>query len=136
MNKLLWVRTCMCTIRRNMCAPPSGASPSSGSARDTMATPKYRPSDFQKFILVWTKKYKSKADIPTFVSPDLIERSRSEARIKIANVLMLLTALASFGAVLAGKAAVKRGESVHQMNLDWHKEYKESFERKEAEKSK
>lgn len=66
--------------------------------------------------------------------PDLIERARSEARIKIANVLMLLTALASFGAILSGKAAAKRGESVHQMNLDWHKQYQEEQRQKEVSK--
>lgn len=47
-------------------------------------------------------------------------------------MLMLLTALASFGAILAGKSAAKRGESVHQYNLDWHKKYEEDFKAKEA----
>lgn len=61
----------------------------------------------------------------------MIERSRSQARIKISNILIFLTALASFGAVLAGKAAAKRGESVHQMNLDWHKNYQEDYKAKE-----
>ncbi|CAB3222816.1 unnamed protein product [Arctia plantaginis] len=85
----------------------------------------------KKLILVWTKKYKSRAEIPTYVSPELIERSRSEARIKIANVLMVLTALASFGAILVGKSAAKRGESVHQMNLDWHKKYQDDYKQKD-----
>lgn len=47
---------------------------------------------------------------------------------------MLLTALASFGAILSGKAAAKRGESVHQMNLDWHKQYQEEQRQKEVSK--
>lgn len=68
-----------------------------------------------------------------YFRPDLIERSRSEARIKIANVLMLLTILASLGAVLSGKAAAKRGESVQQINQDFHKQYKEDYDRKQAE---
>lgn len=71
-----------------------------------------------------------------YSSPDLIERSRSEARIKLSNILMILTALASVGAIFAGKAAVKRGESVHQMNLDWHKKYEEDFKKKEESASK
>ncbi|CAG4993160.1 unnamed protein product [Parnassius apollo] len=93
---------------------------------------RFRPTEFQKTILVWTKKYKSKNEIPTFVSAEVIDRSRSEARIKIANVLMLLTALASLGAIFAGKSAAKRGESVHQMNLDWHKKYEEEHPLKES----
>jgi hypothetical protein len=62
----------------------------------------------------------------------LIDRSRSEARIKLSNILILLTALASFGAIIAGKNAAKRGESVHQMNLDWHKAYQEQHKEKES----
>lgn len=50
-------------------------------------------------------------------------------RIKIANILMLLTALASLGAILSGKAAAKRGESVHQMNKDWHQKYQENYDK-------
>ncbi|XP_026755575.1 UPF0389 protein CG9231 [Galleria mellonella] len=132
MNKLLSFRIFSRYIIRNMCTPStSGPSSSSGSIRA-----QYKPSEFQKFILVWTKKFKSKEEIPTFVSADLIERSRSEARIKIANILMLLTALASLGAILAGKAAAKRGESVHQMNLDWHKKYEEDYIKKQEAPSK
>lgn len=29
---------------------------------------KFRPSDFQKRLLVWTKKYKSKDEIPQYVT--------------------------------------------------------------------
>ncbi|XP_059046008.1 UPF0389 protein CG9231 [Achroia grisella] len=132
MIKLLSIRLCTRYVIRNMCTPStSGPSSSQSSARA-----QYRPSEFQKFILVWTKKYKSKEEIPSFVSADLIERSRSQARIKIANVLMLLTALASLGAIFAGKAAAKRGESVHQMNIDWHKKYEEDYIKKQDPTSK
>ncbi|CAH2244193.1 jg7433 [Pararge aegeria aegeria] len=126
MNKFL-IRSSLCLLRRHMCTPAPGASQPASRAS---AGPKYKPSDFQKFILVWTKKYKSKAEIPQFVSPDLVERSRSEARIKISNILIFLTCLASLGAVLSGRAAAKRGESVHQMNLDWHKQYEEDYKKK------
>lgn len=49
---------------------------------------------------------------------------------------MLLTALASFGAILAGKAAAKRGESVHQMNMDWHQQYRDDYDKKQEAKNK
>ncbi|XP_013190237.1 UPF0389 protein CG9231 [Amyelois transitella] len=117
-------------IRRSMCTPAPSSNPTPPSSRSPSMAARYRPSEFQKFILVWTKKYKNKGEIPDFVSADLIEKSRSQARIKIANVLMLLTALASLGAILNGKAAAKRGESVHQMNLDWHKQYEEDYKKK------
>lgn len=60
---------------------------------------------------------------------DMIQKSQSQARIKIANILMLLTALASLGAILSGKAAAKRGESVHQMNKDWHQQYQDNYKK-------
>ncbi|KAG6441540.1 hypothetical protein O3G_MSEX001834 [Manduca sexta] len=133
MKSFLAFGRCHLLIRRmttgSSSAPNPGASEQSGNL-----TNRYRPSEFQKTILVWTKKYKNKEEIPTFVSADLIERSRSEARIKISNVLMVLTALASLGAILAGKAAAKRGESVHKMNLDWHKQYEEEQKAKEVAK--
>ncbi|XP_072939970.1 UPF0389 protein CG9231 [Epargyreus clarus] len=133
MNKLFPPRFYAALLRRNMATVPSGpkVNPEGGPM-----SPKYRPSDFQKFILVWTKKYKSKQEIPEFVSPDLIERSRSEARIKISNILILLTILGSMTAVWLGKSAAKRGESVHQMNLDWHKKYDEEYAKKQAAASK
>ena len=123
MNNLRSLNKCW----RFMCTAPSSGSPPPPIGSMSQ---RFRPSEFQKRILVWTKKYKTKEEIPDFVSAEIIERSRSEARIKIANVLMLLTALASFGAILAGKAAAKRGESVHQMNLDWHKKYQEEHKEK------
>lgn len=49
---------------------------------------------------------------------------------------MLLTALASFGAVMIGKSAAKRGESVHQMNLDWHKKYQDDYKQKDGAETK
>lgn len=33
-----------------------------------MLSARYRPSDFEKIILVWTKKFKSRAEVPSFVS--------------------------------------------------------------------
>ncbi|XP_013138920.1 PREDICTED: UPF0389 protein CG9231 [Papilio polytes] len=124
MNKLLINRAQMLLLTRGMCVPAGATGTTSAPKKeDRMMSRKFRPSNFQKTILVWTKKFKSKEEIPTFVSAEVIDRARSEARIKISNVLMVLTALASLGAVLAGKSAAKRGESVHQMNLDWHKKY-------------
>ncbi|XP_023942438.1 UPF0389 protein GA21628 [Bicyclus anynana] len=126
MDKIIF-RSSLCTLRRKFCTPAPGANEPTSRAS---VTPNYKPSEFQKFILVWTKKYKSKAEIPQYVSLSLIDRSRSEARIKISNILIFLTCLASLGAVLSGRAAAKRGESVHQMNLDWHKQYEEDYKKK------
>lgn len=48
--------------KRNMCQPPSESN-----VRGPM-TNRYKPTDLQKFILVWTKKFKTKEEIPKLVS--------------------------------------------------------------------
>lgn len=58
-----------------------------------------------------------------------MEKSRSKARIKIANYMILLTICACIGVVISGKRAAKRGESVQQMNLDWHRQIKEDAQK-------
>ncbi|XP_041971341.1 UPF0389 protein CG9231 [Aricia agestis] len=108
-------------------ATPSGPKPVDGGS----VSPRYKPTEFQKTLLVWTKKYKSKEEIPSLVSSETIDRARTEARIKFSNFLIVLTALGSFSAILLGKAAAKRGESVHKMNLDWHKQYEEDYKKKQ-----
>lgn len=52
-----------------------------------------------------------------------MERTRNKIRIRFANIMMAITVLACCLMIWSGKKAAERGESVHKMNLDWHKEY-------------
>lgn len=52
-----------------------------------------------------------------------MERTRNKIRIRLANIMMVLTAAACLVMVYSGKQAAERGDSVQKMNLDWHKEY-------------
>lgn len=63
MDKLFKFRTNISAFRRYLSTPvpPSNQNGSNIS-------PQYRPSELQKLILVWTKKYKSKEDIPQLVA--------------------------------------------------------------------
>lgn len=58
-------------------------------------------------------------------SQEVMERTRNKIRIKLANIMMALTAIACVFMVISGKKAAERGESVQKANLDWHKEYNE-----------
>lgn len=49
----------------------------------------------------------------------------NKGRIKTANYMMLATIVGCIVMVYSGKQAAERGESVHKMNLDWHKAIKE-----------
>lgn len=60
-----------------------------------------------------------------------MERCRNRIRIRLANIMMGLTIIGCIVMVYSGKQAAKRGESVAKMNLDWHKEYNKSIEKKE-----
>jgi hypothetical protein len=63
-----------------------------------------------------------------------MERARNRIRIKLANIMMFLTAVGCVLMVFSGKEAAERGESVAKMNLDWHAEYNEKS-RQEALKA-
>lgn len=44
---------------------------------------------------------------------------------KVCNYMVVATILCCIAMVVSGKRAAARGESVSQMNLDWHKKYNE-----------
>lgn len=61
-----------------------------------------------------------------------MERARNRMRIKIANIMMLATALACLGMVMAGKKKREQGVSVEKMNLEWHRQVQEEEASREA----
>lgn len=67
-----------------------------------------------------------------FFSQDVMERCRNQVRIKIANYMMLATAIGCVIMIMSGKRAQERGETVQKMNLDWHKEYNEKAKQEDA----
>lgn len=85
----------------------------------------HKVNNLEKRFLVWTGKYKKVEDVPNFVSQQTVERARNRMRIRIANYMMLATAIGCIGMIYSGKQAAKRGESVQKQNLEWHKEIKE-----------
>ncbi|KAH8286581.1 hypothetical protein KR054_012051 [Drosophila jambulina] len=85
----------------------------------------HEPNNLERRMLVWTGKYKSQSEVPNFVSQDEMERCRNKIRIRMANIMIALTAIGCAIMVYSGKQAAKRGESVSQMNFEWHKQFKE-----------
>ncbi|EAT34069.1 AAEL013655-PA [Aedes aegypti] len=67
---------------------------------------------------------------------DVMERCRNQVRIKIANYMMLATAIGCIIMIISGKKAQERGDSVQKMNLDWHKEYNDKARKEVAEATK
>lgn len=54
-----------------------------------------------------------------------MEKARNRTRIRVSNIMMVLTALGCIIMVMSGKKAHESGESVQKSNIDWHREYKE-----------
>ncbi|XP_017127727.1 UPF0389 protein CG9231 [Drosophila elegans] len=88
----------------------------------------HEPNNLERKMLVWTGKYKTQAEVPNFVSQDVMERCRNKMRIRLANIMIALTAIGCAIMVYSGKQAAKRGESVTKMNLEWHKQFKDPQE--------
>uniref|UniRef100_A0A182J8P1 Uncharacterized protein n=1 Tax=Anopheles atroparvus TaxID=41427 RepID=A0A182J8P1_ANOAO len=105
-------------------ATPTGASAGSGSG-PSISSNTHAPNALEKRMLVFAKRYKSIEEVPNYISQEKMERVRNQVRIKVANYMMIATAIGCIIMVINGKKAQERGESVSQMNLDWHKEYNE-----------
>lgn len=91
----------------------------------------HKVTDMEKRFLVWTKKYKTVAEVPPFVGQATMERCRNRMRIKIANYMMGATLVACLAMVYLGKQDHKRGESVAKQNIEWHKQMNEKFRQEE-----
>lgn len=92
----------------------------------------HKVNNLERKFLVWTGKYKVVEDVPPFVSQSTMERCRNRMRIKIANYMMLATALGCLSMVFLGKRAAERGETIGKLNLEWHKEMEAIDKEKKA----
>ncbi|XP_056633005.1 UPF0389 protein CG9231 isoform X1 [Diorhabda sublineata] len=90
----------------------------------------HKVNNLERKFLVWTGKYKNVQEVPAFVSQSTMERCRNRMRIKIANYMMLATAIGCILMVYMGKKDAKKGITLSQQNREWHAQIKE-----EAEKS-
>jgi len=81
---------------------------------------------FERYFLVWTKKFKTVDEVPAYVSREMMEKSRNIMRIRTNLSIMALVIVGSLIAAQMGKSAAEQGESVVKSNLDWHKKYNQS----------
>lgn len=93
----------------------------------------HKVNNLEKKFLVWTGKFKTVEEIPTYLPPDVVDRARNRMRIRLANIMMAVTLIACLFVSISGKRAHERGESLQQKTIDWHKQLQE--EQKEKNKS-
>ncbi|XP_043919593.1 protein FAM162B [Protopterus annectens] len=84
---------------------------------NTQKVPGYRPSRFDKKVLLWAGRFKKEKDIPDIVSLELLDAARNRARVKTCYLMMGITVVACIVMVVSGKKAVQRHESLTSLNL-------------------
>uniref|UniRef100_A0A8D0F6Z7 Family with sequence similarity 162 member B n=1 Tax=Strix occidentalis caurina TaxID=311401 RepID=A0A8D0F6Z7_STROC len=73
----------------------------------------YKPSKFDKKILLWTGRFKTEEEIPSRIPPEMLDRARNKARVKTCYIMIGLSIVAY---VLLLQAAA-RHESLTSWNL-------------------
>ncbi|KAI2649008.1 protein FAM162B-like [Labeo rohita] len=93
--------------------------------------PGYRPSEWDKKMLVWSGRFKTTEQIPDFVSFEMIDAARNRVRVKACYVMMAMTILACLVMAVSGKKAASRNENLTTWNME-----KKARWREEAQKEK
>ncbi|KAL4624716.1 protein FAM162A [Arapaima gigas] len=78
----------------------------------------YRPSEFDKKILIWSGRFKSKDQVPEMVSMEMMDMARNKVRVKACYAMMFATLVACAGMVVLGKKAAARHESLTSWNME------------------
>jgi hypothetical protein len=71
-----------------------------------------KPSDFQKFVLVWTKAYKKKENVPDRITTLQMKRAMDIFRVKSTVVLCLAGLVGLYLAMLSGRRLRDSGDSL------------------------
>ncbi|KAA0704745.1 Protein FAM162B [Triplophysa tibetana] len=95
--------------------------------------PGYRPSEWDKKMLLWSKRFKTKEQIPEFVSFEMIDAARNRVRVKACYVMMGMTILACLATVISGKQAAGRNENLTSQNMEKKARWREEAQREKEE---
>ncbi|XP_067840828.1 protein FAM162B-like [Heptranchias perlo] len=102
------------------------------TVRDTQKVPGYRPTKFDKNILLWSGRFKNEEDIPAIVSFEMLNAARNRARVKTCYIMIGLTIMACFAMIASGKQAAERHESLASWNRAKKARWKEEVLREQA----
>ncbi|NWJ01019.1 F162B protein, partial [Crypturellus undulatus] len=77
----------------------------------------YKPSKFDKKILLWTGRFKTEDEIPSWIPPEMLDKARNKARVKACYIMIGLSIIACFAVIASAKKAAARHESLTRWNL-------------------
>ncbi|XP_029800686.1 protein FAM162B isoform X2 [Suricata suricatta] len=112
---------------------PSGSGPQ-GKVHRVPA--EYKPSQFDKKILLWTGRFKTMEDIPSRIPPEMIDAARNRARVKACYIMIGLTIIACCAVIASAKRAAERHESLTSWNLAKKAKWREEAALAEQAKAK
>ncbi|XP_054052807.1 protein FAM162B [Rissa tridactyla] len=95
--------------------PRSPGTPRAEQPHKVVAS--YKPSKFDKKILLWTGRFKTEEEIPPRIPPEMLDRARNKARVKACYIMIGLSVVACFAVIASAKKAAARHESLTSWNL-------------------
>uniref|UniRef100_A0A0E9WWI7 Protein FAM162B n=1 Tax=Anguilla anguilla TaxID=7936 RepID=A0A0E9WWI7_ANGAN len=124
----------MCSKPQESSSAPHANNPAPAApARPGFRVPGYSPSDFDKKILVWSGRFKTKEQIPELISFEMIDAARNKIRVRACYAMILLTVASCMGMVYMGKKAVGRNESLTRWNMEKKARWREEAQRAREE---
>uniref|UniRef100_UPI00398EB1B6 protein FAM162B-like n=1 Tax=Pristiophorus japonicus TaxID=55135 RepID=UPI00398EB1B6 len=110
-------------------------TPPKSEERPAFKLPGYKPSAFDKKMLMWTGRFKREEDIPAVVSFEMIDAARNKMRVKASYIMVVMAVVACIATIISGKKAARRHESLTGINMAKKARWKEES-RQEAEVTK
>ncbi|NWS71269.1 F162B protein, partial [Crotophaga sulcirostris] len=77
----------------------------------------YKPSKFDRKILIWTGRFKTEEEIPPWIPPEMLDKARNKARVKACYIMIGLSIVACFAVIASAKKAAARHESLTSWNF-------------------
>ncbi|NXC54823.1 F162A protein, partial [Aleadryas rufinucha] len=111
-------------ISRRLCIKPQQDLQSKSKSRSASGVPGYKPTDWERRFLLWAGHFKKPEDIPETVSLETVRAAKTTLRVKFSYVMIALTILGCIIMVVRGKQAMKRHESLANVNLEKKAQWK------------
>ncbi|NWY91399.1 F162A protein, partial [Loxia curvirostra] len=105
-------------ISRRLCIKPPQDLQTKSKSRSASGVPGYRPTLWDRRFLLWAGHFKKPEDIPETVSLDTVRAAKTTLRVKFSYVMIALTIVGCITMVIRGKQAMKRHESLTNINLE------------------
>nr|XP_046227235.1 protein FAM162B [Scatophagus argus] len=127
-----WSHRGMCNKPQEVKAEPPRPAAPAPATHTGFRIPDFRPSEWDKRILIWSGRFKTADQIPEFVSFAMIDAARNRVRVKACYVMMGLTVMACLLMIYSGKQAAGRQETLTRYNLEKKAKWKEELQNEKA----